>query len=190
MPKLETAKHGEEPLEGARRPRILVGVTSSLTCVVLPGRVRALREAGFHVFLLSAPGELLERTAASEGVASFAIPMERVISPLADSIALTRIWRLLRNLKPDIVEFSTPKAGLLGDSRSAFLPDSRPDLLASGTETRDFTGIEAVLVAVGRARYLPLCPCGGLQQPELARSSVGLGHCSSSEAGLAGCGKQ
>ncbi len=120
MPKLETAKHGEEPLEGARRPRILVGVTSSLTCVVLPGRVRALREAGFHVFLLSAPGELLERTAASEGVASFAIPMERVISPLADSIALTRIWRLLRNLKPDIVEFSTPKAGLLGTLAARF----------------------------------------------------------------------
>ncbi len=114
MPKLEASKQGEERRECERLPRILLGVTSPQTCLVLPGRVRALREAGFRVSLLSAPGELLERTARSEGVAAYAIPMERGISPFADGIALTRIWRLLRSLKPDIVEFSTPKAGLLG----------------------------------------------------------------------------
>jgi glycosyltransferase involved in cell wall biosynthesis len=40
--------------------------------------------------------------------------MERGIAPLADAVAFVRIWRLLRHLRPDIVEFSTPKAGLLG----------------------------------------------------------------------------
>jgi glycosyltransferase involved in cell wall biosynthesis len=40
--------------------------------------------------------------------------MQRGISLWDDAVAFVRIWRLLRNLKPDIVEFSTPKAGLLG----------------------------------------------------------------------------
>jgi glycosyltransferase involved in cell wall biosynthesis len=97
-----------------------VGVTSPQTCLVLPGRVRALRAAGFLVSLLSAPGELLEQTARNERVAAHAIAMERGISLFADSIALIRIWRLLRHLKPDIVEFSTPKAGLLGTLAARF----------------------------------------------------------------------
>jgi glycosyltransferase involved in cell wall biosynthesis len=36
------------------------------------------------------------------------------MAPLADVLSLLRLWRLLGRLKPDVVEFSTPKAGLLG----------------------------------------------------------------------------
>ena len=36
-------------------------------------------------------------------------------------VSLFRIWRLLRHLKPDIVEFSTPKAGLLGTLAALFV---------------------------------------------------------------------
>ena len=97
-----------------RQPHILLGVTSPQTCLVLQGRLRALREAGFRVSLISAPGELLHESARNERAAAYTVPMERGISPIADAIALFRIWRLLRHLKPDIVEFSTPKAGLLG----------------------------------------------------------------------------
>jgi len=97
-----------------QRPHILIGVTSSQTCVILPDRLRAFRDGGFHVSLLSAPGELLNRTGQDASVETFAISMQRGISPASDCIALFRIWRLIRRLKPDIVEFSTPKAGLLG----------------------------------------------------------------------------
>jgi glycosyltransferase involved in cell wall biosynthesis len=110
----ETARSGKEPHVRQRQPHILVGVTSPQTCLVLHGRVRALRDAGFRISLLSAPGELLEQTARTELVDAFAVPMERGISPVRDIVALIRIWRLLRRLRPDIVEFSTPKAGLLG----------------------------------------------------------------------------
>ncbi len=40
--------------------------------------------------------------------------MSRSISPFGDIVALIQICVLLRRLKPQIVEFSTPKAGLLG----------------------------------------------------------------------------
>jgi len=96
------------------RPHILVGITSPQTCLVLGGRLRALREAGFRVTLLSSPGKLLDLTAAKEGVESIAIPMRREIAPLADLVALVRLCWLLYWLKPEMTEFSTPKAGLLG----------------------------------------------------------------------------
>jgi glycosyltransferase involved in cell wall biosynthesis len=114
MAESETTTPDESHRKSHRRPHILVGVTNPQTCLVLKGRLRALREAGFRVSLLSAPGQLLYDTARSEQVAAYAVPMERGIAPIADIIALFHIWRLLRHLRPDIVEFSTPKAGLLG----------------------------------------------------------------------------
>jgi glycosyltransferase involved in cell wall biosynthesis len=39
--------------------------------------------------------------------------MARAISPARDVIALARLWRTLRRLRPDVVDAHTPKAGLL-----------------------------------------------------------------------------
>lgn len=93
---------------------IVVGVTSPQTCLNLTGRLKCLHKEGFRVTLVSSPGELLRRTAASQGVEAVAIPMMREIAPIADFVSLLRLWQLLRSLKPDLTEFSTPKAGLLG----------------------------------------------------------------------------
>jgi glycosyltransferase involved in cell wall biosynthesis len=95
-------------------PHVVVGITHSQTCLTLTGRLRALREAGFRVTLVSSPGELLDRTAAREGVESIGLPIARGIAPLADLVSFFKLCRLLHRLKPDLAEFSTPKAGLLG----------------------------------------------------------------------------
>jgi len=73
-----------EPPRPSSSPHIVVGITNPQTCLVLGGRLRTLREAGFRVTLVSSPGELLTRTAALEGVESIAIPMRREIAPIAD----------------------------------------------------------------------------------------------------------
>src|SRR5271157_1496884 len=96
-------------------PHIVVGITHPQTCLNLTGRLRALREAGFRVTLVSSPGELLRRTSALEGVEAIAIPMERQIAPVADLVSLARLCWLLLRLRPQMTEFSTPKAGLLGN---------------------------------------------------------------------------
>lgn len=82
--------------------------------MVLTGRLRALREAGFRVTLLCSPGQLAEQVAREEGVELVTVPMERSIAPLQDIRACFRIWKILIHHAPDLVEFSTPKAGLLG----------------------------------------------------------------------------
>src|SRR5579872_7368051 len=75
MPASHTTGRVEKPARHCLRPRIVLGVTSPQTCVVLRARACALRDAGFDVTLLSAPGELLEQTARSEHVEACAIPM-------------------------------------------------------------------------------------------------------------------
>jgi glycosyltransferase involved in cell wall biosynthesis len=101
-----------------QKPHILVGVTSAQTCLVLPARLRALRDGGFKVSFVSSAGELSIEVNQLAEVTSYIVPMKRGISLPSDTIAFCRIVLLVARLKPDIVEFSTPKAGLLGSAAS------------------------------------------------------------------------
>jgi glycosyltransferase involved in cell wall biosynthesis len=106
---------GKEAAFSDQQPLVVLGITHPQSCLLLSGRVRGLRQAGFRVRLVCSPGAMLNRFAAEEGIETSAIPMRRGISPLLDGIALVRLWWLLVRLRPDLTEFSTPKAGLLGN---------------------------------------------------------------------------
>ncbi len=95
--------------------RLVVGVTSDQTCLVLAGRLRALRLAGFHVTVVASPGEMLDQTVAAEGVTAYPIRMKRGIAPISDLLSLLAIVGMLLRVRPAITDFSTPKAGLLGN---------------------------------------------------------------------------
>jgi glycosyltransferase involved in cell wall biosynthesis len=73
-----------------------------------------MREAGFDVTLVSAPGPELELVASREGVRAVAVSMRREPAPCRDLMALARLTRLIRRIRPEIVHVHTPKAGLLG----------------------------------------------------------------------------
>ena len=64
--------------------------------------------------VVTAPGPDLDAFGREEGVETAAVAMTREPSPLADLRSLWRLFRLLRRLRPDIVEAGTPKGGLLG----------------------------------------------------------------------------
>ncbi len=133
-------------------PHIVVGITHPQTCLTLTGRLRALREAGFRVTLVSSPGELLERTAEREGVESIAIPMQRKIAPIADIVSLIRLWWLLFRLKPDMTEFSTPKAGLLGTLAAWLVGVPVRIYMLRGLKVEGTTGLKRrILLAAERA---------------------------------------
>jgi glycosyltransferase involved in cell wall biosynthesis len=95
--------------------RLVIGVTSDQTCLVLRGRLSSLRLAGFSVTLLASPGESLARIAAEEGIDAYPLPMKRGIAPFSDMVSFFALCRLLWQLRPAITDFSTPKAGLLGN---------------------------------------------------------------------------
>jgi glycosyltransferase involved in cell wall biosynthesis len=139
--------------ESTQLPRhIVIGVTHPQTCLTLTGRLRALREAGFRVTLISSPGELLYRTAAREGVEAIGLPMRRAIAPLADLVSLARLWWLLVRLKPDVAEFSTPKAGLLGGFASWLARVPSRVYMLRGLKLETSKGIKkSLLLAAERA---------------------------------------
>jgi glycosyltransferase involved in cell wall biosynthesis len=129
-----------------------VGITHPQTCLTLSGRLRALREAGFRVTLVSSPGELLDRTAAREGIESIAIPMQRKIAPIADLVSLVRLWWLLLRLRPEMTEFSTPKAGLLGTLAARLVGVPVRIYMLRGFKVEGSTGFKRrILLAAERA---------------------------------------
>ena len=105
----------ERPDGGEQRPHILVGVTSAQTCILLPARSQALLNRGFQVSIVSGPGELTRGAKRVSGVEAHVVPMARGIDFFRDVVAFWKIFSLISRLRPDIVEFSTPKAGLLGN---------------------------------------------------------------------------
>jgi glycosyltransferase involved in cell wall biosynthesis len=126
-----------------RKPHhIVIGITHCQTCLTLTGRLRALREAGFRVTLISSPGEHLDRIARREAVAAVSVPMRREIAPIADLVSLARLWWILRRLKPDITEFSTPKAGLLGNLASLLAGVPARVYMLRGLKLETSTGIK------------------------------------------------
>ena len=118
------------------------GITHPQTCLNLTGRLRALREAGFRVTLVSSPGELAERIAEREGVEAIALSMQREIRPIADFVSLMRLWWLLLRLRPDVTEFSTPKAGLLGTLAAVFAGVPERVYMLRGLKVEGTTGLK------------------------------------------------
>ncbi len=95
--------------------RLVYVVTHPVTAdKLLRGQLSFMRERGYEVTVIASPGEELGRVAVRERVRTIGIPMVRAIAPEADAIALLKLTSTLRGLRPDIVNASTPKAGLLG----------------------------------------------------------------------------
>lgn len=127
-------------------PLIVVGITHADTCLVLSARIRALKAAGFRVVLISSPGVLLDRIAREEQIETLPIPMERRIAPLADVVSLVRLHRVLKRLQPSMTEFSTPKAGLLGNLAAKLCGVPVRVYMLRGLRLETLTGLKRALL--------------------------------------------
>ncbi|UHA71966.1 glycosyltransferase family 4 protein [Paenibacillus sp. 481] len=92
------------------RPRIVLAVTLPECVLFFEGHIRYLREQGYEVTVVSCArpqAELLE------GASFVQIPMKRYMSVFRDLASLWHACRVLHELKPDIINAGTPKAGLI-----------------------------------------------------------------------------
>lgn len=96
-------------------PRLLYVVTHPMSArYLLEGQLSFMRQAGFEVAVACSPGPDLDVVAARERVEVLPVPMSREIEPVADLRALSGLTRAMRQWRPDIVNASAGKAGLLG----------------------------------------------------------------------------
>ncbi len=77
------------------------------------GLLKELSEDGYEVIGISSPGEKLNELSEREGVRTISVYMERHISPFKDLKSLWKMWRVMKQERPDIVHSMTPKAGLV-----------------------------------------------------------------------------
>lgn len=111
---LRTRRHLDT--RGRRRPgRVVYGMTiAQSAATLLRGQLGWFREQGWDVHLVTSPGGLLDVVEQRERVTVHPLPMDREIHLRGDLVALVRWVRLLRRLRPDVLNVGTPKAGLLG----------------------------------------------------------------------------
>ena len=93
---------------------ILIGVTSDVSLGFHEGVPEELSRNGWDVHLVSAAGPALASMAQASGAQAHAIEMKREPSPILDLHALSKWFRLIRVVKPEVVLLGTPKGSLLG----------------------------------------------------------------------------
>lgn len=93
--------------------KILIAVTSHVSYRLVEGQIRYLTGKGHSVYFVSSYNTSVSTSVRSEGGNYRPIEMEREMHPFRDLIALLKIISLLYRIKPDVVNASTPKAGLL-----------------------------------------------------------------------------
>lgn len=80
----------------------------------LRGQNAFMTKQGWTLHGVAAPDPVLQRLADRDHVITHAVPMTRQMSPLADLLALWRMFVTLRRIRPQVLHLSTPKGALLG----------------------------------------------------------------------------
>ena len=96
------------------KPHVLYLITSELSSGFLRGQLAHVQANGFRVSVATRLESDDAESRFDAGVAAHDIPFVRQPSPVQDARCLWRTIRLIRRLRPDIVNASTPKAGLIG----------------------------------------------------------------------------
>lgn len=95
--------------------RLVHITTIPLSLLVLIGdQITYMKTCGLDVHCISSPDALADQFVQKYQVPFHPVSMTREISPFRDMLALFRLWWLLRQLRPQIVQAHTPKGGLLG----------------------------------------------------------------------------
>jgi len=105
----------------AMEKKIVIGITSESSVSLISGQMSYFKSIGYKMYLLSPYSERVEKFCKLEGCEHLEINIERDISPLKDFKTFIQIYRILKVVKPDIVNFGTPKVSLLGISVSFIL---------------------------------------------------------------------
>jgi glycosyltransferase involved in cell wall biosynthesis len=93
---------------------VIIATVPETLVAFMSHQIQLLNSHGFEVHTITSPG--LDNFQSSQELNGIRheVAMNRGMTPVRDVIALYRIWRILRQVRPVTVQTRTPKAGLLG----------------------------------------------------------------------------
>lgn len=94
--------------------KLVVGITSPKSIILIEGQLRYFQRNGYETFLMCPKTPSVLSFCEKEGCTHIAIDIERDIKIFNDIKSLFQIYSKLKEIKPDIVNFGTPKVSLLG----------------------------------------------------------------------------
>ena len=101
--------------------KLVVGITAPQSTVLIRGQLKYFVENGYEVYLLAPKSDITQAICEEEGATLISVQMKRDISIFNDFNVLFKIFSLLYKIKPDVVNFGTPKVSLLGMIATLFL---------------------------------------------------------------------
>lgn len=94
--------------------KLIVGITAPGSIILIAGQLRYFKSLGYETYLLAPNHERVIEYCKNEGCTHLPVDFEREISLLKDLKALFQVLKHLKKVKPDVVNFGTPKVSLLG----------------------------------------------------------------------------
>ncbi|MEK8180262.1 glycosyltransferase family 4 protein [Flavobacterium buctense] len=94
--------------------KLIVGITAPGSVILIAGQLRYFKELGYDTYLMAPNHQRVTEYCQQEGCTHLPVDLEREISLLKDIKALFQVFKHLRKVKPDVVNFGTPKVSLLG----------------------------------------------------------------------------
>lgn len=100
--------------------KIIIATTSFLSYKLIQGQISYLTSQGHDVIFISSYNSKVHLKVKEEGGRFIAVDFEREISVFKDLLSVIKIFKIIRHEKPDIINYSTPKASLLFSLVSVF----------------------------------------------------------------------
>ena len=94
--------------------KLVVGITAPSSVILLAGQLEYFKSLGYQTYLMAPMHERVVAYCEREGCIHLPLNLEREISLVKDVKALFQVYKHLRRVKPDVVNFGTPKVSLLG----------------------------------------------------------------------------
>lgn len=94
--------------------KLVVGITAPGSVILIAGQMEYFKSLGYETYLMAPMHERVIDYCERERCIHLPVNLEREISPAKDVKALLQVIKHLKKVKPDIVNFGTPKVSLLG----------------------------------------------------------------------------
>lgn len=126
--------------------KILIAVTSPISYTLLKGQIGYLKRNNFEPVLATSQITVIKNNVEQEGGKAIEIQLEREISLFKDIKAIFSAIKILKTEKPDIVNASTPKAGLIFMIAAFLFPRSFSVFTLRGLRYETLTGVKRKIV--------------------------------------------